>query len=413
LLSVDSLGVAVNAPDLETGALPQRTPSQHADFLNGPRLRAWCRILAACLVVTIILEAAHYLAGHGDPIGADFVSYWTAARMALTDPASVYDKIAHAAAEHAALAMPPGTYFPFFYPPIFLLACLPLALLPYWWSLLAFTVVGLSAFVAIIRRLLPAGWGVLPILSFPAVLVTAGTGQNGFISASLFGGYMLLVETRPVLAAICLGGMAYKPHLAIAIPVALIAARRWVLLLVTGATALGLAVLSWLLLGTGPWRGFLNDIGDARLMIEGGMLDQSKMQGVFTAARMLHAGIATAYAIQAGIALVVFACLAVLCFRRPGARAEAAAMSVAAMLCTPYLVDYDLPLLAPAMAWLAAEACRFQWRPGEKYVLLAAYLLPLLARGVALRTGLVIAPLVMAALFLAVSRRAIGAATQP
>jgi hypothetical protein len=379
------------------------------DFLNGGRARAWCRILAAMLAVWLVMQLASFHAGKGDAIGADFVSYWTAARMAVAGHAAqVYDKVLHAQAEHAALIIPAGGYYPFFYPPIWLLACLPLALLPYWWSLAGFTLAGLAAFVAAIRRLLPPGWGVLPVLAFPAVIVTAGTGQNGFFTASLFGFYIGLVEKRPVLAGVCLGGLAYKPHLAVAIPVALLAARRWRLTAVTGGTACALAALAWLVFGSLPWLGFLHGVGDARAMIEGDMLDQTKMQGAFTAARLLHAGVGVSYAAQATVALCILATLAFVCARRPGAAAEGAVAAAAAMLCTPYLVDYDLPCLAPPMAWVAADACRGGWRAGEKPVLLTCYLLPLAARGVALQTGIVLAPFVIGALFVITVRRALA-----
>ncbi len=392
--------------------MPQQTPAETVDFLNGGRARAWSRILAVMLALWVVMQVASFHAGKGDAIGADFVSYWTAARMSLSGHAAdVYDKVLHAKAEHAALNIPAGGYYPFFYPPIWLLACLPLALLPYWWSLAGFTIAGLAAFVVSIRQVLPRGWGVLPVLAFPAVIVTAGTGQNGFFTASLFGFYIGLVGKKPVLAGVCLGGLVYKPHLAVAIPVALIAARRWQLVAVTGGTACGLAALSWLAFGSLPWLGFLHGVGDARRMIEGDMLDQTKMQGVFTAARLLHAGVGASYAVQAAVAVCVLATLAVLCARRPGVEAEGAAAAGAAMLCTPYLVDYDLPCLAPPMAWVAAVACRSGWRPGEKLVLLTCYLLPLAARGVALQTHLVLAPLVIGALFVVLVRR--GLAPRP
>jgi hypothetical protein len=65
------------------------------------------------------------------------------------------------------------------------------------------------------------------------------------------------------------------------------------------------------------------------------------------------------------------------------------------------------------MAWVAAEATRGVWRPAEKPVLLAAYLLPLFARGVALRTGLVLTPLVVAAMFAIIVRRGLTPAPMP
>jgi hypothetical protein len=143
------------------------------------------------------------------------------------------------------------------------------------------------------------------------------------------------------------------------------------------------------------------------------MKDQAKMQGVFTAARLLHASVPVAYGIQALVAVATLAALATVCVRRPGVRAEGAALATAALLCTPYLVDYDLPCMAVPMAWVVAEASRSAWRPGEKLVLLAAYLLPLLAVGIAHFSGVVLTPWVIAALFFIVLRRAARQASAP
>ena len=77
----------------------------------------------------------------------------------------------------------------------------------------------------------------LAILAFPAFLVNAGHGQNGFLSAALIGGGALCSTSAPLLAGLCLGALVYKPQLAVMIPIALIAARRWTTLAAAAASA--------------------------------------------------------------------------------------------------------------------------------------------------------------------------------
>ncbi|MDQ2804128.1 MAG: DUF2029 domain-containing protein, partial [Pseudomonadota bacterium] len=77
-------------------------------------------------------------------------------------------------------------------------------------------------------------------------------------------------------------------------------------------------------------------------------------------------------ALVAGIVLVRIAA------RRLGSVAEGAVLVASAMLCTPFLLDYDLVCLSLPLAWVAAEARRTGWRPWEKIVVLAAYVLPLM-----------------------------------
>ncbi len=76
-------------------------------------------------------------------------------------------------------------------------------------------------------------------------------------------------------------------------------------------------------------------------------------------------------------------------------------------------MDYDLACLAIPIAWVAAEAQQTGWRPWEKIVLLAAYVLPVAARPFAMTTGLSIAPPVMVALLLVVANRAATPRTVP
>lgn len=395
---------------MHAGTQPARRLAalRNAPWLTADRARAWCivwstlAIAGVCVMLALSQDGADLF---GKPIGTDFVSFWTASKLALTDPAAAYDPARHAAAQRALFPALDPTYFAFFYPPPFLLACLPLALLPYGAAMAAWLAAGYALFVTALRRILPQRWALLPILAFPAVLVNATHGQNGLLTAGLFGWGMALLTRRPFLAGACLGLLVIKPHLLAALPVALLFARRWHVIAGAIASATGLLALSWLVLGTDAWRGFLAASPMARATLEEGLVETWKMQSVFAAARLLGSSITTAFSLQAAAAAIVCALLARLALQRPGT-GEGAMAAAATLLCTPFLLDYDLTLLALPLAWLAAEAQRTGWRAWEKIVLLAAYVLPLAARPIGMIAHVPVAPLVIGAVLLVLWARA-------
>ena len=103
------------------------------------------------------------------------------------------------------------------------------------------------------------------LLGYPAVMVSAGFGQNGFLSTALLGGAAVWLDRRPVLAGICLGSLAYKPQLGIIIPLALAAAGRWRCFAVAGATVLAMAAAATLAFGADIWPAFIAGMAEARL----------------------------------------------------------------------------------------------------------------------------------------------------
>jgi hypothetical protein len=75
-------------------------------------------------------------------------------------------------------------------------------------------------------------------------------------------------------------------------------------------------------------------------------------------------------------------------------------------LTTPFVLDYDFTLLAVPLAWLFAQARRSAFLPWEKTILLAAFVLPIVARLVGILTHVALAPWIIAALLWCVLRRA-------
>ena len=372
-----------------------------AEWLTRDRAVAYCRILFLVSLGAAVLWIALSHGGldpAGKPLGTDFVSFWTASKIALGGhPAEVYDIAIHRAAQTALFARDIG-YSAFFYPPPFLLICLPLAALPYIASLVVWLAVTGYAYWRVARAWLGDRFGALPILAFPAVLSNIGHGQNAFLSAALFGGGALLLDTRPVIAGLCLGGLVYKPHLAIVVPVALVAARRWRTLLAAAAASAGLCVLSFVILGADVWRAFFDASPRARLALEQNAVGNEKMQSVFAGVRLLHGGLTLAYGLQIITTLGVCGALVILQRRSFRSSAEGPAMIAAALLASPFLLDYDLVLLAIPLAWIARDGLSGGFLPWEKTALIAAFILPAVSRSFATYAGVPFGPLVLVAM---------------
>jgi alpha-1,2-mannosyltransferase len=171
-------------------------------------------------------------------------------------------------------------------------------------------------------------------------------------------------------------------------------------------SSLSFCALSYLVFGEATWRAFLQNAALAQSTLENGLVDPAKMQSLYAAVRVLHGGLALAAVAQTILAIVVAALLAKAAARRPGGTAEGALTVSACLLCTPFLLDYDLVCLALPLAWVTARAQETGWRPWEKIALLMAYALPAVSRSSATFAGLPVGPLVMLGLFAVVWRRA-------
>ncbi len=383
---------------------------REANWLNAQRARAYATILAIGMAIALCYGWVSLGLGHhpgvgggtGRPGASDFLSFWTAGRLALAGHAADgWNLTVIGQAEHDTVTMPAGEVLAFFYPPTFLLLCAPFALLPYLPAFFAFVAAQTCVLVWLLWRILPASFGLLAVLGFPGLLLNAATGQNGFISAACLAAPVIWLQRRPVLAGVVLSVLVVKPHFAVCVPVALLAARRWRALFACGAAAFGWLVLAWLVLGTAAYQGFLSSLPAVRDALENHAEDWAKLQSVFTAARLFGAPRGVAYAAQIVFAVAVIAVLARLAWRRPGAGAEGAALAAAALLCTPHVLDYDLAVAGVPLAWLAAQP---GWLPWEKSVAGVAFLWPMVGRMLT-TAHIPLAPLILLGLFLLVARR--------
>jgi arabinofuranan 3-O-arabinosyltransferase len=292
----------------------------------------------------------------GQPLATDFVTFYAAARAALEGHAAqIYDSAFAKAVEDAVLGHGFSGSYGWYYPPPFLLAVAPLALLAYLPAQLLWTGTTLAACLTVAARIGGAA-GALALLAFPAALSTIFVGQNGFVSAALLGGALVAMGRRPVLAGILLGCLTYKPHLGLLVPLALAAGGHWRAFGAAALSALALALLSYAVLGAEPWMAFLGTLGGTGdTLLSQGAPGFAKLQSVYGLLRHLGANVATAWTAQGLVTASCAAAVIVLWRRRLPFELQAAGLIAAVALATPYLYLYDLPLLAMAIAFLLRQ----------------------------------------------------------
>ena len=269
-------------------------------------------------------------------------------------PATAYDWPTHKLAEDAALGHAFDGYYGWHYPPPFLFVAAALASLPYTIAFLVWTTGTFLLYLATIRTIIGDRIGYLLAAAFPPVLANFFVGQNGFLSAALFGGTLVLIERRQsILAGVLLGLLSYKPHLGLLFPIALVAAGQWRVIVTAGIVASLMALASWLAFGSEGWLAFFGNIGQSsQAVFTGGKADWSKLQTAFGLVRTLGGSETLAWTAQAAVTVAAALVVALVWRSRAAYEIKAAVLGTAALLATPYLYTYDLAVLAVPLAFL-------------------------------------------------------------
>jgi hypothetical protein len=327
--------------------------------------------------------------GNGRPIGDDFVNYFSGAWLALHHRvADIYNWPAYHAFQEQLVGAPVSPNYNYSYPPLLLVLTLPFALLPYLPALGVWLIGGWYAFYRALRLATPDA--TLLALAAPAVFVNTYCGQNGVWTAAFLGGGLCALERRPVIAGVLFGLQGYKPHLALMIPVALLAGRQWRATASAAVTVGVLALASFALAGWEGWRGFFEVTALLRQVnLEAADAAWHRNVSVFMAALRLGSGIDGAYAAQSIAALTAAALVAIAWFKETPSPVRNAAVLIGILLATPYLTDYDLVLGTFIAVWLVQGAAGPRARIASATILL----MPLFASPLAKLTGISFAPL--------------------
>jgi hypothetical protein len=341
----------------------------------------------------IILSAAWWI-----NVGGDFGEFYTASLMAANgniidvyNPQLIQSMVLKITGINGAP--------PWLYPPTYLILLLPLSQLPYLPSLFLWILITLTCYLLTIYYIAPKSITFLIIMAFPATFYNFFCAQNGFLSASLLGMGLFLLESRPFLGGILLGFISYKPQFFILIPIALIAGKQWRALIGAASSAIGLALISVLAFGLGSWIAFYRTIPVGYEILRNPRAVLPKMISVFSSTLLMGGGPTLGWMLQGLI--MIGAMAAVIWVWRGGLPyLRNSLLVVSILLFTPYDFYYDLPLLALPLAWLGWQGYTKGWLPGEQIALWLGWLLPSLTMFYIFGIILPIAPLVLITLII-------------
>ncbi len=398
-----------------------RESLRSGDWLTRERIRlvaAAVLIASAAGILFLVVTANGVIDRQGRPLGTDFSNVYAAGTYVLEGkPQAPFDPPLQFAREQALFGKA-TQFYGWHYPPFFLFVAAALAWMPYGLALAIWQAVTLGLYVltigAILKAFLPQRGGatsrdplwLLVALAFPAVLINIGHGQNGFLTAALLGGALVALDRRPIVAGLLLGLLVYKPQYGLLIPLVLAVSGRWKCFASAAVTVALLTLATTLTFGAGVWHAFLASTEFTRtVVLEQGNTGWYKIQSVFAWARMWGAPIPLAYLLQAAVTLGVGAALVWLWRSAAPYPLKAAALCLATILATPYSFDYDMMVLAPAIAFIAVDGLIRNFGPWEKTLLAALWLMPLVARSLAQISLIPLGVPAMLAIFILILQR--------
>jgi hypothetical protein len=227
------------------------------------------------------------------------------------------------------------------------------------------------------------------------------------LTAALLGGALLLLDARPVAAGALIGLLAYKPQFGVLVPVVLVATGRWRVLAAATITLLAACAAATVLFGPAIWVAFAESTAFTKtIVLEAGGTGWEKIQSLFSAVRMWGGGIQAAYLAQGMLDILVASTLVWLWRARARFELKAAALPCACLLSTPYVLDYDLVVMAVSIAFFVRFALAHGLRDYEVSLLAFAWITPLIARGIAGASGVPLGFASVLALYALILRRA-------
>jgi hypothetical protein len=199
------------------------------------------------------------------------------------------------------------------------------------------------------------------------------------------------------LAGALIGCLAYKPQFGLLVPLVLAVTGRWRAIAAAAASVIAISALTWAVFGADVFLAFWRSLPMTQRVILEGAPGFYKIQSVYAALQQLGVPGTVANAAQVATTLGVAAALVVLWRSVAAYEIKAAALLIGCVLATPYALDYDLVVLAPAIAFLAAHGLRQGFARWELTLLVVLWVLPLIARPIAQAIAVSLTPLVLLA----------------
>jgi len=323
---------------------------------------ALCAIVAMLAVVSLGFVSLFRIQAPG----ADYSCFWAGAKVALGHPGRLYDFDYVTALQGWPLG--PAALRPFIYPPSALFAFIPFAALPYWIGYLGWVLATGALFVWAGLKVGGKWWVCLA----PSAALVAYCGQATFLLGGLVTAAMMW-RSRPLAAGVLLGiAAAIKPQLVLIAVVALIAQRRWRTVLAAGFTGAALCLAATLVWGPQAWIDWFAAVPrfQEKVIFANGAL---VADAVTPYAEVAKHGVNGAWAYL----LLPFAAAWV--WIAHASEADPADRSIAlftgALVATPYAMNYELALFAPAATFYLSRIGDRRW-PIYAAVIVAHMVLP-------------------------------------
>jgi hypothetical protein len=265
-----------------------------------------------------------------------------------------------------------NSFMPWTYPPPFNLVTAALASLPVGLAYLAFIGTSFAAYAVVVRRIAGIHAATVLVTMFPTVAVNIRSGQNGLLTGTLVGLFLLSYLRGQAGGGVALGCMVFKPHLAVGSAVLALVEWRWRRIVACAVTVFALVGLSAAVFGLQVFSAFLAATGEAGRFLALGLYPLFRMTSLYAALFTAGASPGLALLVQAISALIACVSIVVAAIRCEDRRYVAALAAFGSMLVSPYNYDYDLAVLgiAAAILWplLMTRA-----RPTHLFGLIALY----------------------------------------
>lgn len=345
---------------------------------------------------------------HKHAVGRDFINNWIGPQLAFSGRLSVlFNPLEY----HQALKdlFDPSIAFHNWGYPLFMLPALwPLAQLPYFWALSVWTI-GLFAVFAWIAvsplALMQRTQGVLLLLAAPACLINMLGGQNGFLSALLLVGGLLVMDRRPIVAGVLFGMLTFKPHLGLVLAPVLLALGAWRVIAAATLTATALFALAAALFGIDAWFQYVVFASkyQSSLLREYNGFFTYMMVSVAAGLKNIGFSHTLAMVLQFTVAApaLAAACIAVRRVECPLHRV--CLVAAATLLVTPYAFNYDMTAVSVVAMW--AIMGKLPWLERHRHIVIALWLAPVIVMEPAFNV-LSIPQIAMLAVFITAYRHA-------
>lgn len=311
--------------------------------------------------LTIVMEITA-----AQPLGADFLPMWTAARTATSDPGLVYDFGALTRRQEWLIGEF-RSFRPFPYPPSALPLLLPFAGLKFSVAYAAWTGLSAAWLAWLVSRLArPHRLMALSLfIAAPLFATTALIGQSTFFIGAAMLQALLWIPRRPLLAGLLLGAAAaVKPTALLLAPIALAAGGHWRTLASSAVGGLSMGGLSLVLYGPDLWWDWLGALPRFQEVV-------SSLPGL-AATNLSLPGLASFYGLRpellpgvwSACGLLGAGCVIVVFRRTEALPPRLAALAGGALLCSGYSLSYDALVLAPAAVLMMVDGRGRGWTAG-------------------------------------------------